>query len=138
MGRESGQDARAVERELNIIQLLRAHEGIATEFVALVRSNLVNSILYSGSGIIDSGGHWSKHFSVPFAFVHIANLAVDTFTVTTDDIVETPPPYGVGVKLIPGGASLGFNLVGRHLCIYGNANDLFNIEIHVKPDRAGP
>lgn len=141
----SRHEAHLIERELDILQLLHLMNGTLTEFVATVRGMQVNGILFSGAGQIPANGVWTKDFVVPYAYVHVVNLGADQWTVTNDAAQSVPPglggqfdaPIAEGVKYLPGGASLGFNLAGRILTIYGTPGDRFNVEVHIKPERSG-
>lgn len=121
------------ERELDMVNLLQAMNGIQSEFVAVVRGMQVNGILWSGLAQIDANGTWGHNFAVPYAYVHVYNLGTHSMTVSNDPLQGSPPPFGIGLKSIPAGAKFGFNLVGRHLAIYGTAADQANVEVHVKP-----
>lgn len=119
-----------LSRQLDLIELLRAHNGIQTEFVAVVRGIQANGVLYSGSLLIGPDGTWHKFFAVPFAHVYLGGAA-HPMTLTNDPPQGAPPRYGPGV--LPVTTPLGFNLAGRVVTVYGTPGDIAMIEIDTKP-----
>lgn len=123
--------AAELERELDVLQLLQAMNGIQTEFVSIVRGMQVNGVLYSGSFVIGAAGYWHKSFAVPFAHAFVGGTA-HPVTVVNDHPQAAPPPFGPGV-FPSAGVGMGWNMAGRSLTIYGTPGDIGVVEIDIKP-----
>ena len=105
-----------------------------TQVVDAVRGMTVNGVLDAELVTIRSTGSWAREFSVPYAYVFIVNLGVATMTITNDPSRGgSPPTVGTGVQLLEPGASIGANLAGRSLTIYGNPGDQANVEVLTQP-----
>lgn len=123
------EQADAVRQVYDTLEGIRLH---AEQTARLTAALTPPRVLRSSYEVIPAGGVWSTRLPVRYRYVHVTNFGAP-LVVANDAPQATAPGTGPGSKYVPGPGSLGANLSGTAITVYGQPGTGFNLELHDRP-----
>lgn len=104
-----------------------------TSFAERLAGQTVNHVLEVSTAAFDSTGYIFREYSVAAGCIEVTNSGTHTVTVSSAGPSGSAPTVGVGVYVIPAGATRVVALASRQVTLYGTTADTVSFQVFTAP-----
>jgi len=131
---------KAAERILaaEILQELRGHTRVLTEYSEKIAHGAINHVLEVGTRTLPDDGYYSRTWRVSTGSIEVRNLGQGEMTVVSSSPGSSAPVDGVGVYIVPAGSCALVNLASPDVTIWGTAGERFSYQVYTRGGGSAP